>query len=585
MKATIITDEIANERDVVRARRRARQIAELLDFRLQEQTHIATSVSEIARNALSYAGGGRIEYGVDSPQRSPRFTICISDDGPGIKDVEKRLAAPQTDAMQGIEGARRLMDHFQIESTPEGTTVTMGMPLPPGARRVGSDDVARIVGKMKRLTAENPLDELQQQNRELVGVLAELRSKQDELERTNRELEDTNRGVTALYAELEDKADQFKQASEVKGRFLSGMSHELRTPINSVLSLSQILLDRVDGELTGEQEKQVSFIRKGAQSLSELINDLLDMAKIEAGKFEANVTEFTAEDIFSGLRGMMKPLNRNPDVELIIEEARGIPPFRTDESKVSQIMRNLVSNALKYTTRGRVDVSVSADRDEETAVFSVVDTGVGIAPEDLERIFEEYTQTKATVGMRVQSTGLGLPLSRKMAGLLGGSLTVHSRPGEGSTFTAAIPLTYSPPDQPGGEPAAGEGGDVLIIDDEEASRYAMRRMLSDTNYRALEAADGPAGLDLARAEEPLAIILDLAIPGMDGFTVLDELKTDPATRAIPVIICTSKNLSDDDRERLAPGAEAILSKQDLSREVLLRQIGSVLVGNASGTVE
>ena len=193
-------------------------------------------------------------------------------------------------------------------------------------------------------------------------TLDELRQRQEELARLNRELEDTNRGVVALYAELDERADHLRRADEVKTRFLSNMTHEFRTPLNSILALTRLLLDRVDGELTPEQERQVYFIRKSAENLSELVNDLLDLAKVEAGKIVVRPAEFEVRNLFGALRGMLRPLLLNTSVNLVFEEPDGIPPLHTDEGKVSQILRNFISNALKFTEQGEVRVSGAAFR-------------------------------------------------------------------------------------------------------------------------------------------------------------------------------------------------------------------------------
>jgi signal transduction histidine kinase len=270
-----------------------------------------------------------------------------------------------------------------------------------------------------------------------------LRQRQKELIRLNRLLEDSNRGLLALYVEMDERADELRRAAEWKSRALSEMSHEFRTPLSSILSLSRILLDRVDGDLTAEQEKQVALIHKSAQGLLGMINDLLDMAKAKAGKTALHMAHFEVTDLFSSLRGMMGPLNVNPAVALIFEEPAGIPPFHTDQIKVAQILRNLVSNALKFTPRGEVRVSAKLDPEGKAVAFSVADTGIGIKPQDQELIFEEFVQVAAPVQKGVEGTGLGLALSKRLAELLGGSLSVESQPGVGSTFTALVPLVYA----------------------------------------------------------------------------------------------------------------------------------------------
>lgn len=446
MDITILTIEMRTEHDIVLARQRARQIAGLLGFPAQDGTRIATAVSEIARNAFTYAGGGKVEFRVHQKVPPQMFQIHVRDTGPGIENLPDLLAdrsISETDPGFGLIGAKRLMDYFHLESAPgQGTTVLLGKILPANAPVVVGAQLARIADELAQQGPQSPLEEVQQQNQELLRTLDDLRNRQEELLQINRELEDTNRGVLALYAELDERALQFKRANEVKSRFIANMTHEFGTPLNSILALSQILLDRLDGGLTAEQEKQVTFIRKSAEVLSQLVNDLLDIAKIEAGKTEAHSARFKITELFSSLRGMFKPIQDKPAVELVFEEPHDMPPLETDENKVAQILRNLIANALKFTESGEVRVSVTLSADGKTVIFTVADTGIGIASEDQERIFEEFTQLPGVSQPQKKGTGLGLPLSKKLAELLGGSLSVKSGQGMGATFTAVIPLVY-----------------------------------------------------------------------------------------------------------------------------------------------
>src|SRR5262245_27509920 len=448
MSLCVLTVALKFEDDVVLARQRARQIARLMGFEAQDQTRIATAVSEIARNAFRYAGSGKVEFGVEGRTAPQLFEIVVSDQGPGIARLSEILEGryrSSTGMGLGIMGARRLMDQFEIASTPgQGTRIVLGKLLPPGSPVLDPARVAVLGDELAREVPRGPMEEIQRQNQELITALEELRRRQDELEYLNRELEDTNRGVVALYAELDEKADHLRRADELKSRFLSNMSHEFRTPLNSIMALSHLLLDRADGPLTPEQAKQVTFIRQGANALTELVNDLLDLAKVEAGKIIVRPVEFEVENMFGALRGMLRPLLVNESLALVFEPADGMAPLYTDEGKVSQILRNFISNALKYTERGEVRVRAIHDPETDTVSFEVIDTGIGIAPEEQERIFEEFVQVENPLQHRIKGTGLGLPLSRRLAELLGGRVTVRSTIGEGSIFSAVIPCTYVP---------------------------------------------------------------------------------------------------------------------------------------------
>src|SRR5579862_3810045 len=445
MPGTILSLAIASERDTVAARQRARQIARLLGFDAQDQTRISTAVSEIARNAFNYAGGGRVEYSIEGRTAPQLFIIKIKDSGPGVRDLEHILEGrykSSTGMGMGILGARRLMDQFQIESEPgKGTTVWLKKLLPSRSQVWTAQDLPKLAGMLVGEGPQDAFQELQHQNQELLHALEEIRTRQNELTRLNRELEDTNRGVVALYAELDEKADHLRRADELKSRFLSNMSHEFRSPLNSILALSGLLLSRADGELTREQAQQAEYIRKAAHDLLELVNDLLDLAKVEAGKVEAKPLEFRVADLFAALRGMLRPMLLNQSVDLVFDEVSHIPPMFSDEGKISQILRNFISNALKFTERGEVRVSASYT-DKGEVSFSVSDTGIGIAPGDQPRIFEEFVQVDNPIQRKVRGTGLGLPLSKKLATLLKGTVRVESQLGLGSTFVVTLPLHY-----------------------------------------------------------------------------------------------------------------------------------------------
>ena len=707
MSVPLLSVAMLNEHDVVSARQRARQVAGLLGLDAQDQTRVATALSEIARNAVQYGGGGRVEFAVEGSTVPQLLQIRVSDQGPGIRDLKEILDGQyrsRTGMGVGILGARRLMDQFSIESEPgRGTRVVLRKILPRTARLVDGASARHIAGDLAQRPPRSALEEVQQQNQELVRALEALRARQDELLHLNRELEDTNRGVVALYAELDEKADHLRRADELKSRFLSNMSHEFRTPVNSILALSRLLLDRTDGPLSPEQDKQVAFIQKAAQDLTEIVNDLLDLAKVEAGKVVVRAAEFTVANLFGALRGMLRPLLVSEHVALSFDEADDLPTMMTDEGKVSQILRNFISNALKFTERGAIRVSAALEPSGEVVVFSVADTGIGIAPADQERIFEEFTQLDHPVQRRVRGTGLGLPLSRQLARLLGGDVSVESVPHHGSTFRVTVPVTYGPPAEPmpsvdpawlpdrdrvpvlvvenapealmiyerslrvspyqvvparsvaeatralaqmrpaavlldillQGEDSWGllaeiksaeatrdipvvvvttvddrgkalalgaddyamkpvdrhwlletldrltgrsESPRALIVDDDPTARYILRQALRAAVPTVLEAGGGEEGLRRARAERPDLVFLDLVMSDLAGESVLDELKADPQTRDIPVVIVTSKALEAAERARLAARAAGVLSKQSVSAEVLDGIVRAALAG-------
>lgn len=268
---------------------------------------------------------------------------------------------------------------------------------------------------------------------------AELAQARAELESLRAELDETNRGVLALYAELDAQAAQLREATELKSRFLAYMSHEFRTPIGSIRSIARLLADQVDGPLGEEQRRQVGFIQQQAAEFAEMVDDLLDLAKVEAGRVEISPAWFEMVDLFSALRGMFKPVLTNPEVTLVFEEPQGIPQLYTDDRKLSQILRNFISNALKFTPKGEVRV-MAVRQGEGHVSFRVADTGIGIAPEFHSSIFQDFSQVHSPLQKRLRGTGLGLSLSKRLAALLGGEVGLESETGKGSVFSVTIPV-------------------------------------------------------------------------------------------------------------------------------------------------
>jgi signal transduction histidine kinase len=586
----LLTLEVRLEPDIVLARQRARQIAGLLGFAQLDQTRIATATSEIARNAYEYGGGGRVEFLLESAKR-PLLWIRVRQRGAGIRDLQTILDGryvSDTGLGIGIVGARRLMDQFRIDGdTGSGATVSMAKTLPLRPGTAGPFDLAGISAELARNPPQGLLQEIQQQNQELLSTLQELREGQAELARMHvQELDETNRGVVALYAELDQNAAALKRLSDLKSRFLSEMSHELRSPLNSIRSLTGFLLDRTDGDLTGEQEKQVRLIRKAAEELTGLVDDLLDLARVEAGKAKIRPAWFEITGLFEGLLGTTRAVVDAASVSLVFEDPSGLPPLYTDEGKLAQILRNFLSNAAKFTERGEIRVAAHLEAGDRVA-FAVTDTGIGIAAEDLPRIFEEFGQVENRLQGRIKGTGLGLPLSRKLAGVLGGTVAVQSRPGAGSTFAVTVPRVYQAAgDAPTAPRAVSDHGQgrlpagptrVLIVDDHQEARYALGQVLASVGpFLCIEAGTGDEALRQARAARPDIIFLDLGLPDITGFEVLDRLGADAQCRDIPVIIHTSRILEDDDLRSLGARGASILPKGIGSREEAADRLRRIL---------
>jgi len=557
MGRPLLSVSIHDEQDVVTARQRARQIAGMLGFDVTDQARLATSVSEIARNAFMYARGGQVTFEVEGTKAPQLFTIRVADSGPGIARLDDVLAGRYTSRTGlglGLVGVRRLMDVFDVASTSAGAVISIKKLLPSRAPLFEPSDVTRMATALAAERPSGPVAEILSQNQDLLRALQELRVRQEEIERVNHELEDTNRGVVALYAELDERADHLRRVDEVKTRFLSNMTHEFRTPVNSILALTTLLAERLG---TGDSQKdEVFYIRRSAMQLAELVDDLLDIAKVEAGKVDVHPTIFEVRDLFGALRGMLRPLLINESLALVFDEPEGLPPVCSDERKLSQILRNFISNALKYTERGEVRVSAQLTEAGDRVEFAVSDTGIGIPEADLQRVFDEFVQIENPMQRRVKGTGLGLPLSKRLAELLHGDIRVESTLGIGSTFTVTIPLM--PPDfgtttlvpDPTRLP-------VLVVDDDEADLLMYDRTLAGSRYQMVPARSAAAAIKTLEELRPAAIVLDIRLHGAESWDLLARLKQQHATSTVPLFVVSSV---DDRHKAMALGADAYHSK-------------------------
>jgi signal transduction histidine kinase len=277
---------------------------------------------------------------------------------------------------------------------------------------------------------------------EVTRLHAELAARDAELARLRTELAETNSGVLALYAELESQAEVLRHTSDLKSSFLSNVSHELRTPIASVINLARLLLDPElgGGRLDDEQRVQVGYIARAGETLLEMVNSLLDLARIEAGRMDVVVKRVVVAELLATMRGMFRPLVTRREVALVFEDPPGGLTMQSDEGKIAQILRNLVANALKFTEQG--EIRVRASESESWVTFIVSDTGIGIPIEHQERVFQEFEQVSGPLQVKAKGVGLGLPLSRSLAELLGGTLTLASGTGGGSAFTLRLPAVF-----------------------------------------------------------------------------------------------------------------------------------------------
>ena len=551
MTSTLVDMGLRFEQDIVAARARIRRAAALLGFDPSDQARLGAAVSEIARNALQHGGGGRVVAEIVTGTGAPELAVLVEDHGPGMESPQRVLDT----SVGGLLAARRVLRDLEVTSSVGGGTRVRLRRRLPRATLPAPARLREIARELSQDALGDPYLELRRQNEELVRALQLAAQRQEELSNVNRELDDTNRGVLALYAELDARAESLRKANELRGRVLSQVSHEFRTPLNAIASLARLLDDEADGPLLPEQRIQVRHILKSGLELIDMVNDLLDLAKVDAGKLEARVLPFEVEALFGALRGMFRPLlPASGAVSLSFEHDGGPVMLTSDEAKVSQILRNLISNAIKFTERGEVRVRSTSGPDD-TVVFSVEDTGIGIPAADLRRIFEEFSQVDQPLQRRSQGTGLGLPLSQKLAALLGGRIEVESAPGVGSTFRLVLPV--QPAHEAPAEKASGPA--ILVVDDEEEGRAAVRRILAGMPARLLEAGSVSEALRTVQEHRPDVVVLDLGLPDAGGEEVLSALRADPRTRDVPVLVFTSKQMRAADRARLGE-ANGIFSK-------------------------
>jgi signal transduction histidine kinase/CheY-like chemotaxis protein/putative methionine-R-sulfoxide reductase with GAF domain len=376
-----------------------------------------------------------------------------------------------------------------------------------------------------------------------------------------------------LFREIEDKSRQLEAADRHKSEFLANMSHELRTPLNAIIGYSEMLQEDAADLGAGPLIDDLRKINAAGKHLLELINAVLDLSKIEAGKMELYLESFDVAGLVRDIAAVVQPLAAKNANRLEVRCADDIGAMHADLTKVRQALFNLLSNACKFTDRGTVSVAVTraAEQGQDWMTFAVSDTGIGMTPEQLARLFEAFAQADAATTRKYGGTGLGLALSRRLCRMMGGDVTAESEAGRGSTFTIRLPATVAEPDEepvapaPVAERVIPGVGTVLVIDDEPAVRDLMQRFLGKEGFRVVTASGGEEGLRRARELRPDAITLDVMMPGMDGWAVLSALKADPDVADIPVIMLT---IVDDKNLGYALGAADYLTKP-IDRERLV----------------
>jgi signal transduction histidine kinase/ActR/RegA family two-component response regulator len=556
------------ERDVFTARQRGREIAEAIGLDRQDQLRLAAALSDIGRDLVQRGIVAAVTFGVD-------------DKPPGTLRAEFswRGREPERDLPSGWTTAVRLLDEVRPVHADGHSTLTLLKHRSPALPPLSGEDLARLRDTVTARRAADPLDELRAQNQELLDSLENVETQRKELLRLNEELEDTNRGVlalykelsdeleetnrgvVALYAELNEKSTQLDAVNQAKTRFWSTISHELRGPINSVIGLAGLLTEPGAEPLTDEQRRQVRFIADSGATLLALVNELLDTAKAESGRLVPQPTLVNLGEVFRHLRGTLRSSARSGEVTLVVEEPPAQALLWTDETMLVRILRNLLSNSLKFTERGEVSLRLAPDGTGRHVRLVVADTGIGIPAGEVDRVFEEFHQVRNPLQVRATGTGLGLPYARRLAEILGGDLSLRSELGTGTTVTLRLP------DRDPAEPSVPDLGSVLVVDDEETFRRRIGDLFTGLADSVRYAADGRAAIDAVTEERPTLVCLDLYMPGMNGREVLAVLRKKPGLRELPVIVVTSAAPDGLDLSSAGLGA-ALLLKSQLSAETI-----------------
>jgi len=528
---------IAAEADVFAARQRGRTVAALVGLDNQDQVRVATALSELCRELAGMGQPATVALGVSSGG-APRLVITATwSITRGWADLE---------GTEGLAAATRLMDSCTVRMRTGKGEAVLTRRLRDTTEPMTPERVDALRRQCRTAPAGSMLEALRIHNQDLLSALEDLQARQDDLVRANAELEETNRGVlalhaelseeleqtnqgvVALYAELDEATRQLRAASESKTRFWAGVSHELRTPLNSVLGLSRLLLDTAAEGLTDEQRLQVELIRDSGSTLLTLVNDLLDVARAEAGQIEVRFQLVDIGPLVERLSVALRPMVAE-GVELLVDFPRSGHVLRTDPALVERVVVNLLSNAVKFTAR----------------------------------VFEEFYQVPGPPQRARAGTGLGLSYARRVATVLGGSLTLDSAPGRGTTVVLRLPVAL-------GVDGPERYDDVLVVEDDPAFRQIAHSALQPFTQRITDAGSGREALRILAERRPDLVVLDLNIPEPDGVDVLGRMRSDPGLRDVPVVVVTAAQLGAADLAALS--ASAVVLDKARFRAALLPHV-------------
>jgi PAS domain S-box-containing protein len=530
------------------------------------------------RLAARTAERERAEEALRKSEESYRTIIETAQEGIWILDADSKTVFANkkmgdilrctTDEMEGLP-----LGDFFAEMTREGAEVRAEMRRQGYAEQHDAKLRRKDGSELWVIVATNPIFDADGNYAGRLGMFTDI---------TERKLAEEERGRLLVYeraarARLEETNQALERATRAKSEFLAAMSHELRTPLNAIIGFSELLLNVPEGTAFPQQKRFLTNIFDGGRHLLNLVNDILDLAKVEAGRMDLVLSDFALADSLRSVESIVQPLAQKKQLALTTEIDPALPTLHADEGKFKQVLYNLLSNAVKFTPAGgRVETTARRVGDQVEVV--VLDTGVGIAPADQQRIFEQFVQVDSSARREHEGTGLGLALTRRLVELQGGRIWVESTPGEGSRFGFTVPLAVqaerpsheeplealalpdaAPAATPVGPPSPPADGRplVLAVEDSADGRDLLRTILDGAGYAVTTLNDGASTVEWARALQPTAITLDVMMPGPDGWQVLRELKADPATRDIPVVIVS---IIDDEQQGYALGAAGYVVK-------------------------
>ncbi|MFF7604399.1 ATP-binding protein [Streptomyces parvulus] len=595
----VFTIALREAGDVVTLRRRTQAACRTLDLTGSPLVRMSTVVSEAGEHLLGAAA------------LTARLSL-VERAGATVLSLRFRWQGERQPAASLLAAAARLLDDCRTSRTDDGHQLVLEQrtTAPTPSLPALADEVRGAL--LATDGGTDFIEALRSQNRQLLAALEESQHQQDELQRLNTELEETNTGVlalyselageleetnsgvVALYADLEDKTRQLEQANQYKTRFWANVSHELRSPVNAVIALTRLLLAPEAEPLSAEQRQQVTLVHASGNTLLALVDELLDVAKAEAGRLEPHPVDTDLRALFHQLRGTLQSITQ-PGVHLRIPDYSQHGTLVTDEVMLTRILRNVLSNALKFTTEGSVtvDVTEQGTGPDRRFRFRVRDTGVGIPSEEQKRVFEEFYQVPGQHQRGRTGTGLGLPYALRLTEALGGTLSLDSEPGRGTLVAIDIPAVtpclpspeeeaattltgQEPAGAPRREPLGAPQPDplgaparplaewsVVVIDDDPAFLAGFRPLIDGLVTSVTCVTDSTTAVDTVRRERPDAVLLDLDMPALDGTEVRRRLAADPATARIPVVVLTATDPSDVPVARLEP-VRAVLDKGRLT---------------------